>query len=127
VGDVRAHPIRHHGGEVSGKLETRAAAVPWRRKNSEHKGRAQERKNRWKAKSRTNARRAVLNGTGLTLHLRRRARRVSETFAPRARPPAEQPPATATPQFPRDADLHSLCAVMMERSRLSRLPRCPRP
>jgi hypothetical protein len=80
VGNVGAHPVRHHGGEVSGGLKTQAAVVLWVRKNSELKGRARER-SRWKATSRTSARRAVLKGTGLTLHLRRRARRVSETFS----------------------------------------------
>jgi hypothetical protein len=30
VGDVRAHPVRHHGGEVSGELETRVVATLWR-------------------------------------------------------------------------------------------------
>jgi hypothetical protein len=35
--------------------------------------------------------------------------------------------AAMTSRFPRDADLQSLCAVMMERSRQSRQPICPRP
>jgi hypothetical protein len=48
---------------------------------------AREKKSEQKAKSRTSARRAVLKGTGLTLHLRHRARRVSKTLAhSRARP-----------------------------------------
>jgi hypothetical protein len=42
---------------------------------------AREKKSERKAKSRTSARRSVLKGTGLTLHLRRWARRVSKTFA----------------------------------------------
>jgi hypothetical protein len=42
---------------------------------------AREKKSEQKAKSQTSARRAVLKGTSLTLHLRRRARRVSKTFA----------------------------------------------
>jgi hypothetical protein len=42
---------------------------------------AREKKSERKAKSQTSARRAVLKGTGLTLHLRHRARRVSKTFA----------------------------------------------
>jgi hypothetical protein len=53
----------------------------WMRKNSGLKGRARERRSELKAKSRTSARRAVLKGIGLTLHLRRWARRVSKTFA----------------------------------------------
>jgi hypothetical protein len=40
VGDVGAHPVRHHGGEVPGELETQAAVVLWMRKNSELKGQA---------------------------------------------------------------------------------------
>jgi hypothetical protein len=40
-----------------------------------------EKGSRRKAKSRTNARRAVSKGTSLTLHLQRWARRVSKTFA----------------------------------------------
>jgi hypothetical protein len=48
-------------------------------------------------------------------------------FRPHTRAPAKQPPTTATSRFPRDADLQSLRAVMMERSRRSRQPRCPRP
>jgi hypothetical protein len=47
-----------------------------------------------------------------------------QDFCPHARAPAIQPPATATPWFPRDADLQSLRTVMMERSRRSR---CKRP
>jgi hypothetical protein len=42
VGDVRARPVRHHDGKVSGGLETQAAAVLWMRKNPEHKWRARE-------------------------------------------------------------------------------------
>jgi hypothetical protein len=42
---------------------------------------AREKRSRWKAKSQTSARRAVLKGTGLTLHLQRWAHRVSKTFA----------------------------------------------
>jgi hypothetical protein len=42
---------------------------------------AREKKSEWKAKSQSDARHAVLKGTGLTLHLRRRACRVSKTFA----------------------------------------------
>jgi hypothetical protein len=46
-----------------------------------------EKKSEWEAKSQTSARRAVLKGTGLSLHLRRRARHVSKPFAhSRARP-----------------------------------------
>jgi hypothetical protein len=67
-------------------------------------------------------------GIGLTLHFQHRARRVSKTFAHNhARAPTKQPPATAMPRFPRDADLQSLRAVMTEWSRRSRRPRCPRP
>jgi hypothetical protein len=48
---------------------------------------AREKGSEQKAKSRTSARRAVLKGTCLTLHLQHRARRVSNTFArSRARP-----------------------------------------
>jgi type IV secretory pathway VirJ component len=48
---------------------------------------AREKKGERKAKSQTSARLAVLKGTGLTLHLQCRARRVSKTFAhSRARP-----------------------------------------
>jgi hypothetical protein len=54
VGNVGAHPVRHHGGEVSGGLKTQAAVVLWVRKNSELKGRARERSG-WKATSRTSA------------------------------------------------------------------------
>jgi hypothetical protein len=42
---------------------------------------AREKKGERKAKSQTSARLAVLKGTGLTLHLRCRDRRVSKTFA----------------------------------------------
>jgi hypothetical protein len=42
--DVGAHPVRHHGGEVSGELETQAVVALWMRKNSELKGRARERR-----------------------------------------------------------------------------------
>jgi hypothetical protein len=44
AGDVGAHPVRYHGGEVSGELETQAVVALWMRKNSELKGRARERK-----------------------------------------------------------------------------------
>jgi hypothetical protein len=44
AGDVGAHPVRHHGGEVSGELETQAVVALWMRKNSELKGRARERR-----------------------------------------------------------------------------------
>jgi hypothetical protein len=84
---VNTRPVRHHDGEVSDELGTQAAAM-WMQKNSELRGQARGRKeaNR-KQKSRTSARRTVLKGTDLTLHLRRRARRVSKTFArSRARP-----------------------------------------
>jgi hypothetical protein len=48
---------------------------------------AREKGSERKAKSRTRARRVVLKGKGLTLHLWRRARRVSKTFSHlRARP-----------------------------------------
>jgi hypothetical protein len=43
MGDVGALPVRHHGGEVSGELETQAAAARWMRKNSELRGLARER------------------------------------------------------------------------------------
>jgi hypothetical protein len=46
-----------------------------------------------------------------------------QDFRPRARPGET----TAMPQFPWDADLQSLRAVMMERSCRSCRPRCPRP
>jgi hypothetical protein len=44
AGDIGARPARHHAGEVSGELGTQAAAVMWRRKNSELKGQARGRK-----------------------------------------------------------------------------------
>jgi hypothetical protein len=50
-----------------------------------------------------------------------------QDFRPRAHVPAKQPPAIVTPQLLRRADLQSLHAVMMERSRQSRRPRCSRP
>jgi hypothetical protein len=42
--DIGARPARHHAGEVLGELGTQAAAVMWRRKNSELKGQARGRK-----------------------------------------------------------------------------------
>jgi hypothetical protein len=127
AGDVGARPVRHYDGEVLGGLEAQAAAVLWMPKNTERKGQVREEEEAdGKAKSRTSARRAVLKGAGLTPHLRRWARRISETFA-HARAPAKQPPTCATPRFPRNADLQSLRAVMMGRSRPSRRPRCPHP
>jgi hypothetical protein len=63
VGDVGTHPVRHYGGEVSGGLEAQAAAVLRMWKNSERKGRVREKEEAdGKAKSRINARRAVLKG-----------------------------------------------------------------
>jgi hypothetical protein len=44
AGDSGAHPARHHAGEASSKLGMQAAAVMWRRKNSELKGQARGRK-----------------------------------------------------------------------------------
>jgi hypothetical protein len=119
VGDIGARPVRHHDCVVLGELEAQAAAVLWMRKNSERKGQVREEEEAdGEAKSRTSARRVVLKGTGLSPHLRSRARRVSEPFA-HARAPVKQPPTRATPMFPRNTDLQSLRAVMMERSRRS--------
>jgi hypothetical protein len=42
MGDIGAHPARHHAGEVSGELGTQAAAAMWRRRNSELKGKREE-------------------------------------------------------------------------------------
>jgi hypothetical protein len=82
AGDVGARPVRHYDGEVLGGLEAQAAAVLWMPKNTERKGQVREEEEAdGKAKSRTSARRAVLKGAGLTPHLRRWARRISETFA----------------------------------------------
>jgi hypothetical protein len=50
---------------------------------------AREEKSEQKAKSRTSARHAVLKTTGLTLHLRHRARRVSKTFTHSHAQPSE--------------------------------------
>jgi hypothetical protein len=50
---------------------------------------AREKKSERKAKSQTSARHAVSKGTGLTLHLRRRAHRVSKTFAHSLARPSE--------------------------------------
>jgi hypothetical protein len=38
MGDIGSRPVRHHGGEVSGGMEAQAAAVLWKRNNSEHEG-----------------------------------------------------------------------------------------
>jgi hypothetical protein len=50
---------------------------------------AREKGSEQKTKSRTSARCTVLKGTGVTLHLRRRARRVSTTFARSRAHPSE--------------------------------------
>jgi hypothetical protein len=58
-----------------------------------------------KAKSRTSARRAILMGTGLTLHLRRWAHRVRKTFAhSRVRP-------CKTTARNRDASIPATCRL----------------
>jgi hypothetical protein len=44
AGDVGTRPVRHQDDEVSGELETQAAAVMWMRKNLELKGQARGRK-----------------------------------------------------------------------------------
>jgi hypothetical protein len=127
VGDNGTRPVRHHDSEVLGKLEAQAAAVLWMLKNSKHKGQVREEEEAdGEAKSQTSTRRAVLKDAGLTPHLRSRARCVSETFA-HARAPAKQSPICTTTRSPRNTDLPSLRAVMMERSRRSRRPKCPRP
>jgi hypothetical protein len=51
------------------------------RKNSERRGQAREEEEDGKAKSRTSAQHTILKGANATPHLRRRARRVSGTFA----------------------------------------------
>jgi hypothetical protein len=38
AGDVGARPVRHHDGEVSGRLKMQEAVVLWLQKNSELKG-----------------------------------------------------------------------------------------
>jgi hypothetical protein len=50
-----------------------------------------------------------------------------QDFRPHTLASEKQPPATVMPQFPWDADLQILHVVMMERSRWSCRPRCPRP
>jgi hypothetical protein len=66
---------------------------------------AREKGSKRKAKSRTSAQHAVLKGTGLTLHLRRRAHRVSKTFAhSRARP-------DETAAHNRDASIPATCRL----------------
>jgi hypothetical protein len=101
--------------------------VLWMRTNSERKRQVREEEDAGgEAKSRASARHAVLKGAGLTPHLQNRARRVRETFA-HARAPVKQLPACAAPRFAQDTYLQSLRAVMMERSRRPRRPRCPHP
>jgi hypothetical protein len=103
------------GGDVDAK-ELRAQGASVKEKGS-----------RRKAKSRTSARCAVLKGTGLTLHLRRRARRVSKTFACTWARPGE------TVARNRDASIPTTCRLpepmrgLMERSCWSHRARYPFP
>jgi hypothetical protein len=66
---------------------------------------AREKGSEREAKSRTSARRAVLKGTSLTLHLRGRARRVSKTFAHSRVRPGE------TVAHNRDASIPATCRL----------------
>jgi hypothetical protein len=43
AGDIGVCPVRHHDSEVSGELETQAAAAMWMQKNSELIWQARER------------------------------------------------------------------------------------
>jgi hypothetical protein len=71
----------------------------------EQRASARERGSRWKAKSRTSARRAVLKGARLTLHLRRWACRVSDTLAHTCAHPGE------TTTDSRDASVPTGCGL----------------
>jgi hypothetical protein len=64
-----------------GGLEAQAATAGRMLENSERRGQALEEEEDGKAESRTNARCVILKGANTTPHLRRRARRVSGTFA----------------------------------------------
>jgi hypothetical protein len=44
MGDVGARPVRHHCGEVLGRLEAQVAMMLWMWRNSECKGRVREKK-----------------------------------------------------------------------------------
>jgi hypothetical protein len=66
-------------------------------------------------------------GTSAAPRLRRRALRVSALSPTRMHTQAKQPPIRVTPRSPWNTDLQRLCAVMMERSRPSRRPKCPCP
>jgi hypothetical protein len=110
-----------------GELEAQAAAMLWMQKNSERKGQVREEEEAdGEPKSRTSARRAVLKGGTLDSSPPKPGPPFSETFA-HTRAPAKQSPTRATPRSLRNTDLQSLRAVMMERSRRSRHPKCPRP
>jgi hypothetical protein len=107
AGDVGVRLVRHHDDEVSGEPETQVAATTWMRKNSELKRKARGRKEAdGKQKSRTSTRHAVLKGTGLTLHLRHRARRVSKTFARTRVRPSE------TAARNRDTSIPAVCRLV---------------
>jgi hypothetical protein len=112
AGDVGARPVRHLVGEVLDRLQARAVTTLWTRKNSEHGGRAwEEEEAEGKAKPQTRARRAALKGTGLTLHLRCWARRVSGTPAHSRARPGETTPhscnALVSAEYGREKFVHS--------------------
>jgi hypothetical protein len=128
VGDIGARPVRHRDGEVLGELKYKQQRCCGCGRTRSAKGKnARGRRSRWGGKVPNQRSTCGFKGGRHDPLPSKPSLPCQRDFHPRAHAPTKQPPACATPRFPRNTDLQSLRAVIMERSPQSRRPRCLHP